>query len=210
MILSEQGKCRIVLREASCDARLASRDEGDRDVRAWIYRWIYRRPGDWVMETLWAPWRMAYIEMPQPSGCLFCEVPCTEEDDKDLLLYRGKSVFIMMNLYPYNPGHLMIAAYRHLDDLGRLSPEEQKELVQAAASSTRILREVMKPDGFNLGINQGKVAGAGIEDHLHLHVVPRWNGDSNFMPVVGGAKVIPEDLGATYRKLACRFREACE
>jgi len=158
------------------------------------------------MDTLWAPWRMAYVEKARPSGCLFCEIPGSGDDEKDLLLYRGKSVFILMNLYPYNPGHLMIAPYRHLDDLGKLSLDEQVELIQEAGRSTRLLRETMNPDGFNLGINQGKVAGAGIEDHLHLHVVPRWNGDTNFMPIVGGTKVISEHLTATYQKLASLFR----
>lgn len=100
----------------------------------------------------------------------------------------------------------MIAPYRHLDDLGKLAPEEQLELIQEAARSTKVLREAMSPDGFNLGLNQGKVAGAGIEDHLHLHVVPRWNGDTNFMPIVGSTKVIPEDLAATYKKLVFLFR----
>jgi len=157
------------------------------------------------METLWAPWRMTYIEKAKPSTCLFCEAPLTTHNEKDYLLYRGKSVFILMNLYPYNPGHLMIAPYRHIDDLEKLSPDERLELIQETARSTRVLRESMKPDGFNLGMNQGKVAGAGIEDHLHLHVVPRWNGDTNFMPVVGRTRVIPEGLAATYRKLASLF-----
>lgn len=102
----------------------------------------------------------------------------------------------------------MIAPYRHLDDLGKLSPDEQLELVQEAARSTRLLRRTMNPDGFNLGANLGKAAGAGIEEHLHLHIVPRWNGDTNFMPVVAGARVIPEHLTATYRKLASLFRLA--
>lgn len=124
------------------------------------------------------------------------------------MLYRGKSVFILMNLYPYNPGHLMIVPYRHIDSLQALSQDEQLELMQEAAKCTDLLREIMKPDGFNLGINQGKVAGAGIEGHIHLHIVPRWNGDTNFMPVVAGTKVIPEDLTETYRKLACGFRES--
>lgn len=158
------------------------------------------------METLWAPWRMTYIERGRPSTCLFCEAAYTQHDEKDLLLYRGRSVFVLMNLYPYNPGHLMIAPYRHLDDLGKLAPDEQVELIQEAARSTKILRETMSPDGFNLGMNQGKLAGAGIEDHLHFHVVPRWNGDTNFMPIVGGTKVISEDLAATYRKLVSLFR----
>ncbi len=160
------------------------------------------------METLWAPWRMTYIEKARPSTCLFCETPLTGDDEKDLLLYRGTSVFVLMNLFPYNPGHLMIAPYRHLDDLGKLSPDEQLELVQEAARSTRLLRRTMNPDGFNLGANLGKAAGAGIEEHLHLHIVPRWNGDTNFMPVVAGARVIPEHLTATYRKLASLFRLA--
>lgn len=159
------------------------------------------------METLWAPWRMAYLEKARPPSCLFCETPATEQDEKNLVLYRGKCVFILMNLYPYNTGHVMVAPYRHVDDLGTLSGEEQLELIQEAARSTRLLRETMNPDGFNLGMNLGKVAGAGIEDHLHLHIVPRWNGDTNFMPVVGGTKVIPEGLAATYRKLAPVFRE---
>ncbi len=158
------------------------------------------------MDTLWAPWRMTYIEKARPSTCLFCEVPYTENDEKDLLLYRGKSVFILMNLYPYNPGHLMIAPYRHVDDLSKLSHEEQAELIQEAARGVRALRQIMNPGGFNLGMNVGKVAGAGIEDHLHLHVVPRWSGDTNFMPVVGATKVIPQHPAATYQKLASLFR----
>jgi ATP adenylyltransferase len=164
--------------------------------------------GGGCMETLWAPWRMTYIEKARPSTCLFCDAPLTGDDERDLVLYRGKSVFILMNLYPYNPGHLMIAPYRHLDDLERLSPDELLELVQEAARSTRLLRDAMNPDGFNLGVNLGKVAGAGIEDHLHLHIVPRWNGDTNFMPVVAGARVVPEHPAATYRKLASLFRSA--
>lgn len=159
------------------------------------------------METLWAPWRMVYVENDWPSRCIFCETASTQQDDKNLILYRGKFVFILMNLYPYNPGHVMIAPYRHLDDLKKLSAEEQLELIQEAARSTSLLRETMNPDGFNLGMNQGKTAGAGIEDHLHLHIVPRWNGDTNFMPIVANTKVIPEELAATYRKLASVFRE---
>lgn len=148
---------------------------------------------------------MVYVENIGPSGCLFCEAPASQQDEQNLILYRGKLVFIQMNLYPYNPGHIMIAPYRHLDDLQKLSVEERLELIQEAARSTSILREIMSPDGFNLGINQGKVAGAGVEHHLHLHVVPRWSGDTNFMPVVAQTKVIPEELTVTYRKLASIF-----
>lgn len=145
------------------------------------------------------------MENTGPSGCLFCEAPATRQDEKNLILFRGKLVFIQMNLYPYNPGHVMIAPYRHLGDLQKLSAEEQLELIQEAARSTSILREIMNPDGFNLGMNQGKIAGAGVEHHLHLHVVPRWSGDTNFMPVVAQTKVIPEELTVTYRKLASVF-----
>lgn len=160
------------------------------------------------METLWAPWRMVYVENAWPSDCIFCEASGAQHDEKNLILYRGKSVFIQMNLYPYNPGHVMIAPYRHLDDLTKLTAKEQIELIQAAARSASLLREQMKPDGFNMGMNLGKAAGAGVEHHLHLHVVPRWNGDTNFMPIVADTKVIPEGLTATYRKLASIFRQA--
>ena len=159
------------------------------------------------METLWAPLRMVYVEKACPSNCIFCETLTAQQDEKNFILYRGKFVFVLMNLYPYNPGHIMIAPYRHLDDLNKLSTEEQLDLIQEAARSTALLRQTMNPDGFNLGMNQGKAAGAGVKDHLHLHVVPRWNGYTNFMPIVAETKVIPEELATTYRKLAPVFRE---
>ncbi len=137
--------------------------------------------------------------------CLFCETGGDGQDEKSFVLYRGRFVFVQMNLYPYNPGHIMIAPYRHVAGLCELSPDEQYELIQEAARSTSLLRETMNSDGFNLGMNQGKAAGAGVEHHLHLHIVPRWNGDTNFMPVVAETKVIPEDLTGTYRKLAPVF-----
>ena len=118
----------------------------------------------------------------------------------------AENPFILMNSYPYNPGHLMIAPYRHLDDLSKLAHEEPAELIQEVARGVQALRQIMNPAGFNLGMNVGKVAGAGIEDHLHLHVVPRWSVNTNFMPVVGATKVIPEHPAATYRKLASLFR----
>lgn len=158
------------------------------------------------MDTLWAPWRMVYVEKATPVGyCLFCETAGNGQDEKSLVLYRGRFVFVQMNLYPYNPGHVMIAPYRHVAGLCDLSSDEQHELIQEAARSTSLLRETMNSDGFNLGMNQGKAAGAGVEHHLHLHIVPRWNGDTNFMPVVADTKVIPQDLSGTYRKLAPVF-----
>jgi ATP adenylyltransferase len=148
---------------------------------------------------------MVFVENNGPSDCIFCEAPASRQDEQKLILYRGRSVFIQMNLYPYNPGHVMIAPYRHLGELQKLSADEQFELIQEATKSTTILRETMNADGFNLGMNLGKVAGAGVEHHLHLHVVPRWNGDTNFMPLIAETKVIPEALSATYRKLAPVF-----
>ncbi len=159
------------------------------------------------MDTLWAPWRMVYVENNGSSGCIFCEASASRQDEKTLILYRGRSVFIQMNLYPYNPGHVIIAPYRHLGELQKLSADEQLDLIQEVTRSTTILREIMNADGFNLGMNLGKVAGAGVEHHLHLHVVPRWSGDTNFMPVIAETKVIPEALSATYRKLASVFNK---
>lgn len=144
----------------------------------------------------------------QSAGCLFCETPAHGEDEKALIVWRGRSIFIQMNLYPYNPGHIMIVPYRHLAALDDLSADEQVELIKEVARSTAIMREAMNTDGFNVGINQGRAAGAGVDQHLHVHVVPRWSGDTNFMPVTAGTKVIPEGLTATYRKLAPLFSTA--
>lgn len=151
---------------------------------------------------------MAYLEKGWSVSCVFCNAPSAQADEKHLILYRGHLVFTLLNLFPYNPGHVMIAPYRHLDDLKKLSTDEQHELIQETARTTSLLRQTMHPDGFNIGINQGRAAGAAIEDHLHVHIVPRWNGDTSFMPIMAGTKVIPEELAATYRKLAPAFREA--
>jgi ATP adenylyltransferase len=124
------------------------------------------------------------------------------KDDKDsLILRRGKYCFVVMNLYPYNNGHLMVVPFRHVADLSELSEEEKSELLFLAHKITETMREVMRSEGFNLGINLGRAAGAGVEDHIHLHIVPRWNGDTNFMPVIGKTKVISESLESTYQKL---------
>ncbi len=153
------------------------------------------------MERLWAPWRMAYIEVKKPTGCIFCTKPESGNDREELILYRGEHCFVIMNLFPYNNGHLMVAPYRHTADVVGLTDEEQAEMMRLTRFCVRVLTEAFQPDGFNLGMNLGKVAGAGIADHLHMHIVPRWNGDSNFMPVVGETKVLPEMLGVTYDKL---------
>src|SRR5262245_10556843 len=153
------------------------------------------------MEKLWAPWRMAYIEIEAPSGCIFCTKPNTGDDRRELVLYRGATAFLLMNLFPYNNGHLMVAPYRHTADLAGLTPSEQAEVMALTAYCTQLLQDAFHPDGYNIGMNLGRTAGAGVADHLHTHVVPRWDGDTNFMPVVAETKVLPDSLFGSYDKL---------
>lgn len=153
------------------------------------------------MEKLWAPWRMAYIEVKTPSGCIFCEKPPEERDPENLILHRGRTAFVILNAFPYNNGHLMIVPFRHTAELESLSGEERDELMALTQWSTRLLTAALRPDGFNVGMNLGRVAGAGIADHLHMHVVPRWNGDTNFMPVISDTRVLPDSLEHSYAKL---------
>ncbi|WP_290900131.1 HIT domain-containing protein [Ferroglobus sp.] len=153
------------------------------------------------MERIFAPWRIRYIESPKYEGCIFCDFPKENKDEERLILYRGKSCFVIMNNYPYNPGHLMIAPYRHVASVEDLNEEEALEMMKLSQKMVEVIKKAMNPDGFNLGINLGKVAGAGIEDHIHLHIVPRWNGDTNFMPVLADVKVIPEAIEESYKKL---------
>lgn len=160
------------------------------------------------MDRIWAPWRMQYIELADKTeGCIFCVFPSQDKDRENLLLYRGKTAFMMLNCYPYNPGHLMIAPYKHTSDMCDLSDQELLEVNQLVRSSVRLLTAVMEPHGFNVGINLGRTAGAGIADHIHWHIVPRWDGDTNFMPVIADTKVIPESLLATYDKLKEKMEE---
>ncbi len=155
------------------------------------------------MENLWAPWRMAYIApQGEPSNeCIFCTKPAAHDDAANHILYRGEHCFMLMNLYPYNNGHLMIAPYQHVPSISDLEAATLAELMAQTQLALRALRHLMSPDGFNLGINEGKVAGAGFAGHVHLHIVPRWLGDTNFMPVIADVKVIPEHLDRTYRQL---------
>ena len=154
------------------------------------------------MKKLWAPWRMKYIlDIDKSDGCIFCEKPKQNRDEENLILYRGKTCFVMMNLFPYNNGHLLIAPYRHTADLSALSDEEKKEAMDLAGEWVKTLSDRMGAQGCNVGMNLGRIAGAGIADHLHLHLVPRWEGDTNFMPVVGNTKVMSEALEDTYQKL---------
>jgi ATP adenylyltransferase len=156
------------------------------------------------MKRIWAPWRMKYItgESAKPDkGCIFCLKPKQKNDGGNHILQRGKKAFVMMNLFPYTNGHLMIAPYRHVGDFKKLTGAELLEMMKLAQQCQKAMERCMRPEGFNLGFNLGRTAGAGIEDHIHLHLVPRWNGDTNFMPVLSDTKVISEGLEETYDKL---------
>jgi ATP adenylyltransferase len=159
------------------------------------------------MRNLFAPWRMEYIEGPQQSGCLFCrslEAP-PADDRRNLVVRREPQALAMMNKFPYNNGHLMVAPRAHLGSLTQLDDDQTLAVMQLVRRSLRVLEDVMHPEGFNVGANIGRVAGAGIPDHVHIHVVPRWNGDTNFLPVLGEVKVINEHLDSTWEKLSEAF-----
>ena len=159
--------------------------------------------------VLWAPWRMEYIETGDrinAEGCIFCKRAALSDDRRSLIVHRGLSAFVIMNRYPYNSGHLMVVPFRHIGDLAALSESEKKEMFDLLQVSHSVLKSVMKPQGFNIGMNLGRIAGAGIEDHLHFHLVPRWGGDTNFMPVTGHTKVVSEALEAAWEKLTAGFQ----
>ncbi len=159
------------------------------------------------MENLWAPWRMTYIlDEDKPGGCIFCLAADGKGAD-NLVLGVGRLTLVMMNKYPYNNGHLLVAPRRHLPSLEELTSEELADLLASVRLSVKALKQVMNPEGFNVGLNLGRVAGAGIEEHLHFHVVPRWGGDTNFMTVLGEVRVIPEHIRATCDKLRPYFTE---
>jgi ATP adenylyltransferase len=163
------------------------------------------------MERLWAPWRLNYVtgggdKTPKeakrgPTGCIFCDKPGEERDSENLIVARGETVYVILNAFPYNNGHLMVVPYRHIASPLELTQEEGTEMMAALGAATNALQSVYRPDGYNVGMNVGSAAGAGIAAHLHLHVVPRWNGDTNFMPVVGDVKVMPEALEQSEAKL---------
>ncbi len=157
------------------------------------------------MKKLWAPWRIEYIRSPKEGGCIFCDKPAGDNDREDLILYRGEKVFILMNLYPYNNAHLMLAPYIHVDNTKELDADTYKEIMVLADQSMAILKETMDAQGFNFGANIGAAAGAGIEDHIHFHIVPRWAGDTNFMPVLGHTKVEVQGLQECYDLLRPPF-----
>ncbi len=154
------------------------------------------------MKTMWAPWRMEYILSGKQDGCVFCEALTVNDD---LTLYAGNDTMVMMNKYPYINGHLLAAPVKHLSRLDQLDKREMGELLATVEKSLGILKQVMNPDGFNVGLNLGKVAGAGVEEHLHFHIVPRWFGDTNALTVFADVRVIPEHLQTTYDNLKPYF-----
>jgi ATP adenylyltransferase len=160
------------------------------------------------MKQLWAPWRMAYIEEPDSHECIFCVRDIQNDDRRRFILKRGTESFVMMNKFPYSNGHLLVAPYRHTADMNELSQNEKMELFHFLILCQNVLRAVFQPEGFNIGMNLGRVAGAGVAEHLHFHIVPRWNGDTNFMPVFSDVRVIPQHLETTYQKLADGFAAA--
>ncbi len=153
------------------------------------------------MDQLWAPWRMVYIQNADEPGCFFCRDLAEARDAEDLIVRRGTRCFCVMNRYPYNVGHLLIAPNAHKARLDQLDDAELLEFWTLTRDMQALLERVMQPQGFNLGVNLGRVAGAGVEGHIHLHIVPRWNGDTNFMPVVADTKVMPEALSALHARL---------
>ncbi|KIH75780.1 Diadenosine tetraphosphate (Ap4A) hydrolase [Geoalkalibacter ferrihydriticus] len=159
------------------------------------------------MDCLWAPWRMTYINAEPVEDCIFCLRDLQEQDSKRLVLYRGEHTLIIMNRFPYTNGHLMVAPFRHSAELDDFNEAEILEMYRLVALARRVLGETSHPDGFNIGLNLGRAAGAGVTEHLHYHVVPRWSGDTNFMPVFADVRVVPQHLEETYALLRKAFRQ---
>lgn len=160
---------------------------------------------------MWSPWRMPYIAAEVDHGfaepaCVFCDLPARRDDDRTYILYRGARAFVIMNLYPYNNGHLMVVPYAHVDSIARLDGDTLSEMMVLVQRAQAVVEASMRPQGFNIGVNQGRAAGAGIADHVHMHLVPRWVGDTNFMPVMGDVRVMPQHLDETYALLLPGFR----
>jgi ATP adenylyltransferase len=154
------------------------------------------------MKHLWAPWRIDYVAGPKDDDCIFCAALARRDDRRNLVLYRGTRCFVMLNRYPYNSGHLMVAPVRHTGDLSELDPDTLLEIMTLTIRMKGVLETVMQPAGFNMGFNCGRPGGAGVEDHAHMHVVPRWSGDTNFMTVLGDTRVVPQALETLYDELA--------
>ena len=154
------------------------------------------------MDYLWTPWRYAYVSTAEKTtACVFCDAVSAGDDKKALIVHRGQHCFIILNMFPYTPGHVMIVPYAHLDELRKLPPDAAKEMMELSQRMESILRELYHPDGINLGMNIGKAAGAGIAGHIHMHVLPRWVADANFVSVVGETRILPEALEETWKRM---------
>ena len=162
------------------------------------------------MKVIWAPWRMEYILSEKEKDCIFCTKPKEKNDRDNLILYRAENIYVIMNKYPYNNGHLMVVPYFHTSSFDGLSDKVMSDLIMTTKYSVDCLKKAFNPEGFNIGINIGNVAGAGIEDHIHIHIVPRWAGDASFMTVLGEVRVIPEHILDTYEKLYQIFNPDCQ
>lgn len=160
-----------------------------------------------TIQRMYAPWRMDYIEQPkgEERGCIFCDKPQAGDDAASYIVHRAEHCYVILNSFPYNNGHLMVVPYPHVAALEALDNKTRNEMMGLTARSIEVLREAYHPEGFNIGINQGAAAGAGIAGHLHQHIVPRWSGDTNFMPVVADTRVLPESLVASFERLSARF-----
>ena len=158
------------------------------------------------MDHLWSPWRYRYVQKTDPAdACIFCQKAAENNDGENYIVHRARHNFVILNLYPYTTGHLMVAPYEHVATLEAASEEIVQEIMLLSRQAQRLLRSIYKPGGFNIGMNIGEVAGAGVAGHIHMHVVPRWAGDANFMSTVGETRILPEELPETYRKLKAAF-----
>jgi ATP adenylyltransferase len=159
------------------------------------------------MDFIWSPWRYDYLASggTKPSSCVFCVTSDRTHDSERLIVFRGTHNFVILNLFPYTSGHVMVAPYEHLDTISLAKPEQLSEMMQLAQRLIPVLKKLYNPDGFNLGMNLGSAAGAGIREHFHLHVVPRWVGDANFMSITGETRVLPEELSVTYRRVTAEL-----
>lgn len=160
------------------------------------------------MKHLWSPWRMEYIESSKETECVFCLAQGREDNAENLIAFRGKRAYVILNRYPYTSGHLMVVPFDHKPNLEELDPETRAEMMELTSRCMSVLRRIYRPEAFNMGANIGEPAGAGIKSHVHIHIVPRWGGDTNFMTVVGEVRVLPEALETTYERVRKGFQEA--
>ena len=158
------------------------------------------------MDKIWAPWRREFVQLKKKKGCIFCQTFKSKNDKENYLIFKSKHSFVMMNIFPYNNGHLMVAPHRHIGEFDKLNDKEMLDCLRLVQKSCRILKKILRPQAFNIGLNIGKEAGAGYAGHLHFHIVPRWRGDTNCMPVISDAKIIPQSLNNLYGQLKKKFK----